>query len=476
MADMANIGFVGLGVMGQNLVMNLNDHGFTVAVYNRTTATTEAFLDGPARGTRVTGARTLVELVAMLARPRKVMLMVKAGAPVFDLVAQLLPLLSAGDIIIDGGNADFQDSMRLAADLEAQGLLYVGCGVSGGEAGARHGPALMPGGSPAAWPQVRGMFQAIAAKLADGTPCCDWVGEGGAGHFVKMVHNGIEYGDMQLIAEAYDLMASLLGLTPDEMSQVFADWNNGPLASYLIEITSAILAFKDADGTPLIERILDTAGQKGTGRLTVAAAMEIGVPLTLIAEALFARQLSAMKDERLAAAAVLSGPEADFPGDRGALVADLGQALHGAKIISYAQGFMLMRAMSAAHGWQLDFGAIARIWQGGCIIRAALLGHIQAAFSVQPDLVNLLMAPYFQAQLATAQPAWRRVAAHAVAAGVPLPAMLSGLAFYDGYRRGRLPANLLQAQRDYFGSHTYERVDRPRGIFFHTAWSGHGTL
>jgi 6-phosphogluconate dehydrogenase len=472
MTTTADIGFVGLGVMGQNLVMNLDDHGFAVAVYNRTTATTEAFLAGPASGTMVTGTSTLAELVGMLARPRKIMLMVKAGPPVFSLVTQLVPLLEPGDIIIDGGNADYQDSTRLAKDLEAQGLLYVGCGVSGGEEGARHGPALMPGGSPAAWPHVRGMFTAIAAKLADGTPCCDWVGVGGAGHFVKMVHNGIEYGDMQLIGEAYDLMGSLLGLTPDEMSQVFADWNTGPLSSYLVEITSAILAFKDVDGTPLVDNILDTAGQKGTGRLAVSTAMEAGMPLTLIGEAVFARVLSALKDERLAATAVLAGPLPAFTGDREALVRDLGTALYAAKIVSYAQGYMLMRAMSAIHGWHLNFGGIASIWRGGCIIRAALLDYIEAAFSANPDLANLLLDPYFQAQVGAAQSAWRRMVVQGVEGGVPLPAFASGLIFYDGYRRSRLPANLLQAQRDYFGAHTYERVDRPRGAFFHTDWSG----
>jgi len=475
MGGKADIGFIGLGVMGQNLVLNMDDHGFKVVVYNRTVAKVEEFLAGEAAGTAIVGATSLAELVAGLGRPRRVMLMVKAGKPVFDLIEQLAPLLEPGDIVIDGGNSSYLDSMRAAAQLEAAGLLYVGCGVSGGEEGARRGPSMMPGGSPAAWPHVKAIFQAIAAKVADNTPCCDWVGENGAGHFVKMVHNGIEYGDMQLICEAYDLLRSVLGMDAAEMSCVFDHWNNGELSSYLIEITRDILATQDEDGAPLVDRILDTAGQKGTGKMTVAAAMESGVPLTLIGEAVFGRFLSALKEERMVAAKVLRAPQrSSFNGDCKRLVQDIGRALYAAKIISYTQGYMLMRAMSAANGWQLNYGGIAQMWRGGCIIRAAFLDHIKAAYDDEPQLANLLLAPYFKEQVETAQCAWRRVVVKAVEAGVPLPAMSAGLAFFDGYRRERLPSNLLQAQRDYFGAHTYERVDRPRGEFFHTNWTGRG--
>lgn len=470
----ADIGLIGLGVMGQNLVLNMNDHGFTAAVYNRTTEVTTEFLAGPAAGTQVIGAYTIVELVSHLKRPRRVMIMVKAGDPVDAVIDSLLPHLEPGDIIIDGGNSHYPDTIRRTHALEKKGLLFVGCGVSGGEEGARHGPSLMPGGSPPAWPHVKEILQAIAAKVADGTPCCDWVGEDGAGHFVKMVHNGIEYGDMQLIAEVYHLMSVGLGLAPDEMSHIFARWNQGKLNSYLIEITAEILAFKDEDGAPLVDNILDAAGQKGTGKWTAVAALDAGMPLTLITEAVFARSLSALKEERLVAAAALSGPSITFSGNRDLFVADLAQALYAAKIISYTQGYMLFRAAAGEQNWHLNYGGIALMWREGCIIRAAFLDNIQAAYTRNPQLTNLLLDDYFKEQVMMAQAAWRRVVAQAVAWGIPLPAMSSALAFYDGYRHGRLPANLLQAQRDYFGAHTYERVDQPRGQFFHTNWTGEG--
>ncbi len=471
----ADIGFIGLGVMGQNLVLNMNDHDFTVAVFNRTTSKVDDFLNGAAKDTNVIGTYSIAELVSRLHRPRLVMLMVKAGRAVESTVEQLVPLLDKGDILIDGGNSNYRDSMQMAANLEAKGLLYVGSGVSGGEEGARWGPSLMPGGSTAAWPHVKGVFQAIAAKVADGTPCCDWVGESGAGHFVKMVHNGIEYGDMQLICEAYDLMKSVLGMSSLEMSATFAAWNESELNSYLIEITRDILAFADADGTPLVETILDTAGQKGTGKWTVGAALDSSIPLTLIGEAVFARFLSALKDELVAAAKELVGQRpAIFDGDRQAFLDDIGQALYAAKIISYTQGYMLFRAASAEYGWNLNYGGIALMWRGGCIIRAAFLDKIQEAYGRNPSLGNLLLDSYFKEQIQRTEGAWRRVVSQAVAVGVPLPAMSSGLAFFDGYRRERLPANLLQAQRDFFGAHTYERIDKPRGEFFHTDWTGRG--
>ncbi len=471
----ADIGLIGLAVMGQNLVLNMSDHGYTVAVYNRTTAVTDEFMAGPARGrSGIIPSHTLPGLVKNLKRPRRVMLMIKAGKPVDMVIESLLPLLEPGDIIIDGGNSHYPDTIRRAEYVESKGLFYVGMGVSGGEEGARYGPSLMPGGSPAAWPHVKEIFQAIAAKVAGGTPCCDWVGENGAGHFVKMVHNGIEYGDMELIAEAYNLMQTALGMTPDEMSRVFARWNEGKLDSYLIEITSEILAFKDEDGRPLVDKILDKAGQKGTGKWTVQAALDFGAPLTLIAEAVFARALSALKDERAAAEAILPGPEAAFSGDRDAFIADLEDALYAAKIISYTQGYMLFRAAAEEQNWNLNYGGIALMWREGCIIRAAFLENIKAAYDRNPDLTNLLFDPYFREAVAQGQAAWRRIVARAAEWGVPLPAMSSALAFFDGYRHGRLPANLIQAQRDYFGAHTYERTDRPRGQFFHTDWTGEG--
>ena len=470
----ADIGLIGLAVMGQNLVLNMDDHGFTVAVFNRTQATIDEFVGGSARGTKVIGTHSIEELVAALKRPRRVMLLVKAGRPVDDFIDQLLGRLEPGDIIIDGGNSNYRDTMRRTALVESKGLLYIGTGVSGGEEGARHGPSIMPGGSPAAWPHVQPIFQAIAAKVEDGSPCCDWVGESGAGHFVKMVHNGIEYGDMQLICEAYHLMKEGLALDHDTMHRTFADWNRGELDSYLISITGEILAYRDESGEPLVEKILDTAGQKGTGKWTASSALDMGVPLTLIAEAVLARCLSALKQERVAAAAVLDGPRVEFAGDPAAMLDDLRQALYAAKIVSYAQGYMLMRAAAAEHGWRLNNGGIALMWRGGCIIRSVFLGRIKEAFARDPSLTNLLLDPYFADQVQRSQAGWRRVVAKAVELGIPVPAMSSALAFYDGYRHDRLPANLLQAQRDYFGAHTYERVDRPRGEFFHTDWTGRG--
>jgi 6-phosphogluconate dehydrogenase len=474
MTEKADIGLIGLAVMGQNLVLNMNDHGFKVAVYNRTVSLVDEFLAGSAADTRVVGTHSLEELVEALEKPRRVMLLVKAGQPVDDFIERLIPLLERDDIIIDGGNSNYNDTIRRAEWVESRGLYYIGTGVSGGEEGARHGPSIMPGGSPEAWPWVQPIFQAISAKVEDGSPCCEWVGENGAGHFVKMVHNGIEYGDMQLICEAYQLMREGLGLSHDRMHEIFAEWNRGVLDSYLIEITRDILGFRDEDGQPVLEKILDTAGQKGTGKWTALSALDMGIPLTLIAEAVLARFLSALKEERVAAEKVLGGPEVTFGGDVDAFIDDLRQALYASKIVSYAQGYMLMRAAAGECGWKLNNGGIALMWRGGCIIRSVFLGKIKEAFDRDPKLQNLLLDPYFLEQVQSAQAAWRRVVAKAVALGVPVPAMSSALAFYDGYRHGRLPANLLQAQRDYFGAHTYERVDRPRGEFFHTDWTGHG--
>ncbi len=470
----ADIGLIGLAVMGQNLVLNMEDHGFSVAVYNRTTSKVDDFIQNEAAGRKIIGAYSLPELVSVLKTPRRVMLMVKAGSPVDDMIEQLIPLLENGDIIIDGGNSNYEDSIRRAKYLESKRFLFIGTGVSGGEEGARFGPSIMPGGSPQAWPHVKDIFQSIAAKVEDGSPCCDWVGQGGAGHFVKMVHNGIEYGDMQLISEAYHLMKVVVGMPYEEMSAVFAEWNRGKLDSYLIEITRDILAYKDKNGSPLAEMILDSAGQKGTGRWTAINALNLGIPLTLIAEAVLARSLSALKAERVAAADILKGPVAAFEGDKKAFIEDIRQALYAAKIVSYAQGYMLMRTAGQEFGWDLNYGGIALMWRGGCIIRSAFLGEIKTAYDKNPELTNLLLDPYFSNEVQSAQDAWRRVVAQAVMQGIPAPAMSSALAFYDGYRHERLPANLLQAQRDYFGAHTYERVDRPRGEFFHTDWTGEG--
>jgi 6-phosphogluconate dehydrogenase len=470
----ADIGLIGLAVMGQNLVLNMDDHGFTVAVFNRTTSKVDDFINDEAKGTKVIGTHSIEELAAVLKRPRRVMLMVKAGAPVDAFIDLLIPHLEPGDIIIDGGNSNFEDSIRRTEHVESKGLLFIGTGVSGGEEGARTGPSIMPGGSAAAWPHVKDIFQGIAAKVDDGVPCCDWVGSDGAGHFVKMVHNGIEYGDMQLIAESYQLMKTLLGLNYDHMHQIYAEWNTGKLDSYLIEITRDIMAYKDEDGAPLLEKILDTAGQKGTGRWTAINALDKGIPLTLIAEAVLARSLSALKEEREAASQVLTGPTVGFTGDQAAMIEDIRKALYASKIVSYAQGYMLMLAAAEEYNWDLSYGGIALMWRGGCIIRSAFLGKIKTAYDANPELSNLLLDPYFQAEVDSAQAGWRRVIACAVEAGIPVPAMSSALAFFDGYRHGRLPANLIQAQRDYFGAHTYERVDRARGEFFHTNWTGTG--
>jgi 6-phosphogluconate dehydrogenase len=471
----ADIGLIGLAVMGENLVLNMESHGFTVAVFNRTTSKVDAFVQGRAKGKKIVGTRSPQELVGALKSPRKIMIMVKAGAAVDDVINEFAPLLSPGDILIDGGNSEFADSTRRTRELAAKGLLYIGTGVSGGEEGALKGPSIMPGGNPEAWPHVKPIFQAIAAKVADGTPCCDWVGPEGSGHFVKMVHNGIEYGDMQLICEAYHLMRSLLGMEPDAIHDVFARWNKGKLDSYLIEITRDILAFKDPEtGRPMIDLILDTAGQKGTGKWTVITACHQGVPLTLIGEAVFARCLSAQKDERVAASKVLKGPATPSGIDRARLVDGIEQALYASKIISYAQGFALMDAQAREAKWEINRGGVALMWRGGCIIRSAFLGKIKEAFDRDPKLMNLVLDPYFRDEIERCQPGWRQTCAAAIAAGIPLPAMASALAYYDGYRSERLPANLLQAQRDYFGAHTYERVDRPRGQYFHTNWTGRG--
>lgn len=472
--EKADIGLIGLAVMGENLAMNMESKGFTVAVFNRTVEKVTHFVEGRAKGKKIIGTYSLAELVASLKKPRKVMLMVKAGQPVDDFIELLIPLLEPGDIIIDGGNSHFPDTIRRTKYVEEKGLLYIGTGVSGGEEGALRGPSLMPGGSPAAWPHVKPIFQAIAAKVEDGSPCCDWVGENGAGHFVKMVHNGIEYGDMQLICEAYHLMKDLLGLSADEMHEIFKEWNEGELNSYLIEITRDILAYKDEDGTPLVEKILDTAGQKGTGKWTGIAALNEGVPLTLIGEAVFARCLSAMKEERVAAAKVLTGPRPQFTGDKKAFVEAIREALYASKIVSYAQGYTLMRSAAQTYGWNLNYGGIALMWRGGCIIRSVFLGKIKEAFDRNPELSNLLLDPFFKAKVEAAQESWRLVCATALTNGIPVPAFTSALCYYDGYRSACLPANLLQAQRDYFGAHTYERVDRPRGEFFHTNWTGQG--
>ena len=470
----ADIGLIGLAVMGENLVMNMESKGFTVAVYNRTTQKVDAFLSGRAIGKRIVGCHSLSELRNALKKPRKVMLMVKAGQPVDDYIEQLLAVLEPGDVIIDGGNSHFPDTTRRTAYVESRGLLYIGTGVSGGEEGALKGPSMMPGGSKEAWPLVKPIFQAICAKVEDGTPCCDWVGENGAGHFVKMVHNGIEYGDMQLICEAYQLMRDVLNMTAGDMSEVFADWNRGELDSYLVEITRDILAYQDVDGTAMVDNILDAAGQKGTGKWTAIAALDEGVPLTLIGEAVFARCLSAMKEERVAAASAFPREIPAFDGDRAALIDAIRQALYASKLISYTQGFALMRAQAMTSGWNLNYGGVALMWRGGCIIRSAFLGKIKEAFDRDPALNNLLLDPYFAERVKRCIPAWRKVVSLAVQSGVPLPAMSAALSYFDGYTCANLPANLLQAQRDYFGAHTYERVDQPRGAFFHTNWTGEG--
>ena len=470
----ADIGLIGLAVMGENLVLNMESHGFTVAVYNRTVEKVDNFINGRGKGKNIIGTHSIEELVANLKKPRKIMLMVKAGKPVDDFIELLIPHLEQGDIIIDGGNSHFPDTIRRTKYLEEKGLLFIGTGVSGGEEGALRGPSIMPGGSPKAWEHVKPIFQAIAAKVEDGSPCCDWVGENGAGHFVKMVHNGIEYGDMQLICETYQIMKDLLGLSYEEMHNIFKEWNEGELQSYLIEITRDILAYKDEDGQPLVEKILDAAGQKGTGKWTVIASLDSGIPLTLIGEAVYARALSALKEERVEASKVISGPKPKFDGDKKQFIDYLRKALYASKIISYAQGFMLMREAAKEYGWNLNYGGIALMWRGGCIIRSIFLGKIKEAFDKNPNLSNLILDPFFKEKVESSQESWRRVVTTAISNGIWIPALSTALNFFDGYRNGRLPANLLQAQRDYFGAHTYERVDRPRGEFFHTNWTGRG--
>ena len=474
MKAVSDIGLVGLAVMGENLVLNIESKGFSASVYNRTVEKVENFVNGRGKGKNIYGAHTIEELVASLKRPRKVMLMVKAGKAVDDFIELLIPHLEPGDIIIDGGNTHFPDTNRRTKYVESKGLLYIGTGVSGGEEGALLGPSIMPGGSPEAWPSVKPIFQAIAAKVADGSPCCDWVGSDGAGHFVKMVHNGIEYGDMQLICEAYQVMKDLLGLNADDMHEVFAEWNKGELDSYLIEITRDILGYKDEDGSSVVEMILDTAGQKGTGKWTAFAALDQGIPLTLIGEAVFARCLSAQKDKRVSASKILNGPKAGFTGDRRTFIEDLRKALLASKIVSYAQGYELMRSASDEYKWNLNYGGIALMWRGGCIIRSVFLGKIKEAFDKNPDINNIMLDPYFTEKILDAQESWRNVVTQAINAGIPVPAFTSALAYFDGFRSERLPANLLQAQRDYFGAHTYERLDKPRGEFFHTNWTGRG--
>ncbi len=470
----ADIGLIGLAVMGENLVLNMESKGFTVAVYNRTVEKVDKFIAGRGAGKNFIGAHSIEEFVASLERPRKVMMLVKAGEAVDHFIEQVIPHLEEGDIIIDGGNTHFPDTVRRTKYVESKGLLYIGTGVSGGEEGALKGPSIMPGGSAAAWEAVKPIFQKICAQTESGEPCCEWVGEDGAGHFVKMVHNGIEYGDMQMICETYQMMKEGLGLSNEEMHEVFKAWNESELDSYLIEITRDILGYKTDDGEAVIDSILDTAGQKGTGKWTAVSALDVGQPLTLIGEAVFARCLSALKDERVAASKELSGPAAAFDGDKAAMIEDLRQALYASKIVSYAQGYQLMRAAAEEYGWELNNGGIALMWRGGCIIRSVFLGKIKEAFDNDPELVNLLLDPFFKDAVENAQAAWRRVIMKSVELGIPMPAISAALAYFDGYRSERLPANLLQAQRDYFGAHTYERVDKPRGEFFHTNWTGRG--
>jgi len=474
MKTKADIGLIGLAVMGENLVLNMESKGFTVAVFNRTVEKVDNFMNARGKGKNFIGSHSIEEFIASLERPRKVMMLVKAGKPVDDFIDLVLPHLEEGDIIIDGGNSHFPDSIRRTRYVESKGKLFIGTGVSGGEEGALLGPSIMPGGSAAAWPHVKEIFQAISAKVEDGTPCCDWVGNDGAGHFVKMVHNGIEYGDMQLISEAYNLMKNLLGMSADEMHDVFKEWNEGDLDSYLIEITRDILGYREEDGEVLVEKILDTAGQKGTGKWTGVEALNLGIPLTLIGESVFARCLSALKEERVEAARMLSGPVPSFSGDKTAFIKDIKSALYASKIVSYAQGYTLMREAAKEYDWELNYGGIALLWRGGCIIRSIFLGKIKEAFDKNPGLPNLLLDPFFQEKVEAAQEGWRKVVATALVNGIPVPAFTTALNYFDGYRSARLPANMLQAQRDYFGAHTYERVDKPRGEFFHTNWTGRG--
>jgi len=471
----ADIGLIGLAVMGQNLVLNMNDHGFRVAVFNRTVSKVDQFLEGPAKNTHVIGTHSLKEFFETLKRPRKVMLMVKAGAPVDELIEECLPFLEKGDILIDGGNSHYPDTERRVKSLKEKGILFMGVGVSGGEEGARHGPSIMPGGSHEAWPELKPIFQAISAKAEeDGLPCCDWVGDGGAGHYVKMVHNGIEYGDMQLICEAYQLLREVLGLKASELETIFAEWNRGSLKSYLIEITSQIFGVKDTDGSPLVEKILDVAGQKGTGKWTGISAFELGIPVTLIAESVFARCLSALKERRVKASTLFRKPKIAFSGDKKAFIEDVRAALYASKIVSYAQGFMLFAAAAEELKWKLDYGSIALMWRAGCIIRSRFLNDIKSAYVKNPKLENLLFDDFFKKEIEHAEASWRRVVSQAALWGIPTPCFSTALTFFDGLRTASLPANLLQAQRDFFGAHTYERVDQPRGKFFHTNWTGTG--
>lgn len=466
----ADIGLIGLAVMGQNLVLNLNDHGYKVVVFNRTVSKVDEFLHGPAKGTSVMGASSLGEFFKKLKRPRKVMLMVKAGSAVDDLIEECLPFLEKGDILIDGGNSLYLDTERRVKKLDVKGILFLGVGVSGGEEGARHGPSIMPGGHPAAWPHLKPIFQSIAAKAEDGSPCCDWVGEGGAGHYVKMVHNGIEYGDMQLIAEAYHLLRDLTGCSSSEMQKIFSEWNKSELKSYLIEITAQILEKRDQDGNLLVDKILDVAGQKGTGKWTGISALELGIPVTLIAESVFARYLSSLKDERIEASVLYGAPRQPCIVEKELFIEKVKQALYASKIVSYAQGFMLMQAAAKEMDWTLNYGTIALLWRGGCIIRSQFLGEIQKAFAKKSNLSCLLLDPFFHQEVSQSLEGWRSTVAAALQSGIPVPALASALTFFDGYTTARLPANLIQAQRDFFGAHTYERVDRPRGQFFHTNW------
>ena len=469
MPQHADLGLIGLAVMGRNLALNIADHDYTIAVYNRSAERTDEFLDDDATDAPIIGAHTLDELVQTLTQPRIVVLMIKAGEPVDAQIDALVPLLEPGDIIIDGGNSQFTDTERRTAELSDVGIHFIGMGVSGGEDGARYGPSLMPGGSPAAWPQVKDIFTSIAA-VAEDEPCCEWVGSGGAGHYVKMVHNGIEYGDMQVIAEAYDIMSRGLGLDAAAMQPIFARWDTGRLDSFLIEITADIMATIDTDGSPLLDRVLDAAGQKGTGKWTVVASMDQAAPTTLVAEAVYARIVSSLVDQRTTASGVLTGPRGAIEDDPNEVISDLEDALYASKIVSYAQGFMLFEAASEEFGWNLDTGTIASLWRAGCIIRSRFLADITAAYRANPGLSNLLLEGFFREAVAEAEPGWRRTVGRAIAAGIPVPAYSSALAFYDGYRSGRLPANLIQAQRDSFGAHTYERVDEPRGEFFHSTW------
>jgi 6-phosphogluconate dehydrogenase len=470
----ADIGLIGLAVMGENLVLNIESRGYTVAVFNRTTEKVTNFVSGRGKGKNFIPAYSLEELVTSLSRPRKVMLMVKAGKPVDDFIEMLIPLLDKGDIIIEGGNSHFPDTIRRTEYVESKGLLYIGTGVSGGEEGALLGPSLMPGGSKEAWPHVKDIFYAIAARASDGAPCCTWIGDNGAGHFVKMAHNGIEYGDMQLICEAYHLMLDSGAFTGDEMADVFDEWNKAELDSYLIEITGEILRFKDNDGQPIVTKILDSAGQKGTGKWTVVSALDHGVPLSLIGESVFARFISSLKKERVKAFPLFRSPAKKTVTNRKQFIDDIRKALYASKIVSYAQGFNLLRNAAQEYGWDLNYGEIAMIWRGGCIIRSAFLNKIYEAFTRDPKLPNLIMDGYFSSILNENSESWRRVVSGAVNRGIPVPAMSAALSWFDSYRSAWLPASLLQAQRDYFGAHTYQRVDKPEDEYYHTNWTGRG--